>query len=202
MFNNTKSCTDSSSDDPDVAMDSAEEESAVETDHKTSPTTPNHSAKHDKTMDGRVTKRASPRKGKKTNYKTLVDRFFAMDAAKDANGDNVFGEPSATESEDTYATDGSQGIWDRCCCQDGGWCLDGLCSYQVLDLRENAGRAVFLKWVKRRNDRKHIVLCVWEPWNKYSMAHKELPKEHENGRLQRRIKDMQGNDLDTPTVFS
>ena len=88
-------------------MDSDEEESAVETDHETPPTTPMHSAKHDKTISGRITKRASPRKGKKTDYKTLDDPFFAMDAAKDANGNNVFGEPSATESEDTYATDGS-----------------------------------------------------------------------------------------------
>ena len=71
-------------------MDSDEEESAVETDHETPPTTPMHSAKHDKTISGRITKRASPRKGKKTNYKTLDDPFFAMDAAKDANGNNVF----------------------------------------------------------------------------------------------------------------
>ena len=102
-----KSCSDSSSDDPDVAMDSDEEESAVETDHETPPTTPMHSAEHDKTIGGRIIKRTSPRKGKKTNYKTLVDPFFAMDEAKDANGNNVFGEQSATESEDTYATDGS-----------------------------------------------------------------------------------------------
>ena len=65
-----------------------------------------------------------------------------------------------------------------------------------------------LKWVQRRNDRKHIDLCVWEPWNKYSMAHKELANKHgmhrmllEDGSLQRRIKNMQGNDLDTPTFF-
>ena len=107
VFCNTKRCTDSSSDDPDVAMDSEEEESAVETDHETPATTPMHSEKRDKTITGRVTKRASPRKGKNTNYKTLVDPFFVMDEAKDADGNNVFGEPSATESEDTYATDGS-----------------------------------------------------------------------------------------------
>ena len=107
VFCNTKSCTDSSSDEPYVAMASDEEESAVETDHETPPTTPMHSAKHDKILVGRITKRASPRKGKKTNYKALEDPFFAMDNAKDENGNNVFGEPSATESEDTYATDGS-----------------------------------------------------------------------------------------------
>lgn len=88
-------------------MNSDEEESAKETDNETAPTTPMHSTQHDKIISGRIIKRASPRKGKKTNYKTLVDPFFAMDAAKDENGNNVFGEPSATESEDTYATDGS-----------------------------------------------------------------------------------------------
>ena len=79
----------------------------METDHETPPTTPVHSAKHDKVISGRITKRTSPRKGKKTDYKTLVDPFFAMDEAKDADGKNVFGEPSASESEDTYVTDGS-----------------------------------------------------------------------------------------------
>lgn len=29
-----------------------------------------------------------------------------MDNAEDENGNNIFGEPSGTESEDTYATDG------------------------------------------------------------------------------------------------
>ena len=66
-----------------------------------------HSAKRDKTISGRITKRTSPRKGKETNYKTLEDPFFAMPEAKDADGKNIFGEPSASESEDTYATDGS-----------------------------------------------------------------------------------------------
>ena len=51
-----------------------------------------------------------------------------------------------------------------------------------------------LKWVQRRNDRKHVMLWVWEPRNKYSMAHKELANKHgmhrtllEDGNLQRRI---------------
>ena len=30
-----------------------------------------------------------------------------MDSAQDENGNNVFGEPSGTDSEDTYASDGS-----------------------------------------------------------------------------------------------
>ena len=97
---------DSSSDDQDTAIDS-EEESAMESDDDTNSTTPLHSTKRDKTISGRITKRASPRKGNKTNYKTLIDPFFTMDEAKDESGNNIFGEPSATESEDTYATDGS-----------------------------------------------------------------------------------------------
>ena len=107
MISLFKSCTDSSSDDPDTAMDSNEEESAVETDNDQTPTTPAHTTKRDKTISGRIVKRSSPRMGKKTNYKTLEDPFLNMDNAKDENGENIFGEPSATESEDTYATDGS-----------------------------------------------------------------------------------------------
>ena len=101
-------CTDSSSDDPDMdtAMDSDEEESAG---NDKKPTTPARSAKRQKTIGGRVTKRVSPRqgKGKKTDYKNLDDPFVTMDSAKDEDGNNVFGEPSGTESEDIYATDGS-----------------------------------------------------------------------------------------------
>lgn len=87
--------------------DSEEEESAAETDDEKTPTTPAHSAKRQKTMHGRVNKRVSPRKGKKTDYKKLDDPFVTMDNAKDEDGNNVFGEPVGTESEDTYATDGS-----------------------------------------------------------------------------------------------
>ena len=88
-------------------MESVEEESAAETDNGKTPITPAHSAKRQKTIGGRVTKRVSPRMGKKTDYKSLDDPFVTMDNAKDENGNNVFGEPSGTESEDTYATDGS-----------------------------------------------------------------------------------------------
>ena len=88
-------------------MDSEEEESAAETDDEKIPATPVHSAKRQKTISGHITKRVSPREGKATNYKNLDDPFAAMDGAKDENGDNVFGEPSGTSSEDTYATDGS-----------------------------------------------------------------------------------------------
>ena len=96
-----------SDDDPDTAMDSKEEESAPETDNdEMTPTTPNPS-KRQKVIGGRVTKRLSPRKNAKKDYKTIGDPFSTMEAAKDENGNNVFGPPSRTESEDTYATDGS-----------------------------------------------------------------------------------------------
>lgn len=58
-------------------------------------------------MGGRVSKRVSPRKVSRTNYKQLKDPFANMDNAKDEDGSNVFGEPSGTESEDSYATDDS-----------------------------------------------------------------------------------------------
>ena len=101
-------CTDSSSDGPDMdtAMDSDEEKSA---DDEKKPNTPARPAKRQKTIGGRVIKRISPRQGngKKTDYKNLDDPFVTMDSAKDEDGNNVFGESSGTESEDTYATDGS-----------------------------------------------------------------------------------------------
>ena len=59
---------------------------------------------------------------------------------------------------------------------------------------------------------KHVVLCVWESWSKYSMAYKGLANKHEMHRrlledatLQRRIPrtmNMSGNDLDTPETTS
>ena len=83
-----------------------DEKSATDNDAETDndktpapPATPVPSAKRQKTIGGRVTKRVSPRNGKKTDYKALSDPFVTMDDA--------FGEPSGTESEDTYATDGS-----------------------------------------------------------------------------------------------
>lgn len=88
-------------------MDSEEEGSAVETDNGKTLITPAHAVKRQKTISGRITKRVSPRQGKKTNYKNLDDPFVTMDNAKDEDGNNVFGEPSGTESEDTYVTDGS-----------------------------------------------------------------------------------------------
>lgn len=102
-----RSSTDSSSDGPDTFMDSEEEGSAAETDNEKTPITPAHSAKRQKTISGRITKRVSPREGKKTDYKNLVDPFVTMDNAKDEDGNNIFGAPSGTESEDTHATDGS-----------------------------------------------------------------------------------------------
>lgn len=85
-------------------MDSEEEGTAAETDNEKTPATPVHSNKRQKTISGRVTKRVSPREGKKTNYKNLDDPFVTMENAKDEDGNNVFGEPSGTQSEDTYDT--------------------------------------------------------------------------------------------------
>lgn len=100
--------SDDASNEPDIAMDNdSEEDSAVDTDDEKAPATSAPSVKRQKTIGGRVTKRVSPRKGKSTEYKKLDDPFITMDSAKDEDGNNVFGEPSSTESEDTYATDGS-----------------------------------------------------------------------------------------------
>lgn len=72
-------------------------------------TTPNHSAKRQKTISGRVTKaRISPRKSGKKDYKALDDPFVAMDTTLDANGEKVF-DIEKTESEDSYGTDGEFG---------------------------------------------------------------------------------------------
>ena len=85
----------------------SEEESAAETDGE-APITPVSSAKRQKTIGGRVSKRVSPRQGnKKTDYKKLDNPFVTMNNAEGEDGNNVFGEPSGTESEDIYATDGS-----------------------------------------------------------------------------------------------
>lgn len=60
-----------------------------------------------KVISGRVKKpRASPRKTVPKNYKKIVDPFVEMEDAKDENGQNVFGEPEQSESEDTVLTDG------------------------------------------------------------------------------------------------
>lgn len=85
----------------------SEEESVAEIDDEKTSITPAPSAKRQKTLGGRVSKRVSPRKDKKVDYKKLGDPFITMENAEDEDGNNVFGEPSGTESEDTYATDGS-----------------------------------------------------------------------------------------------
>ncbi len=106
-FSDVRSVTESSSDDSVMPVDSVEEESAAETEHEKTSPTPARSTKRQKVIGGRVTKRISPRKSTKTNYKELEDPFVNMNNIKDENGENVFGEPSGTESEDTYVTDGS-----------------------------------------------------------------------------------------------
>ena len=87
--------------------DSEGEGSAAETEDGITSTTPAPSAKRQKTLSGHVTKRVSPRKGQKADYKKLDDPFTTMSNAEDDHGKNVFGDPSATDSEDTYPTDGS-----------------------------------------------------------------------------------------------
>ena len=101
------SFTDSYSDDTEPAVDDVSEGmvSPVETEDENASTTP--APKRQKTLSGRVTKRVSPRKGQKTDYKKLDDPFVTMANAEDDDGKNIFGDPSATNSEDTYATDGS-----------------------------------------------------------------------------------------------
>ena len=101
------SYTDSDSDDTKSAVDDGGEGmvSSAETDDENASATP--APKRQKTLSGRVTKRVSPRKGQKTDYKKLDDPFVTMANAEDDDGENIFGTPSATNSEDTYATDGS-----------------------------------------------------------------------------------------------
>ena len=101
------SYTDSYSDDTKPAVDDGSEGmvSSAETEDENASTTP--APKRQKTLSGRVTKRVSPRKGQKTDYKKLDDPFVTMANAEDDEGENIFGAPSVTNSEDTYATDGS-----------------------------------------------------------------------------------------------
>ena len=101
--------TDSYSDvtEPAVDDDSEGMGSPAETEDENTSTTPAPSAKRQKTLSGRVTKRVSPRKGQKTDYKKLDDPFVTMANAEDDDGKNIFGDPSATNSEDTYPSDGS-----------------------------------------------------------------------------------------------
>ena len=101
------SYTDSYSDDTEPAVDNDSEGmvSPAETEDENASTTP--VPNRQKILSGRVTKRVSPRKGQKTDYKKLDDPFATMANAEDDDGKNIFGDPSATNSEDTYATDGS-----------------------------------------------------------------------------------------------
>ena len=101
------SYTDSYSDDTEPAVDDDSEGmvSPAETEDENVSTTP--APKRQKTLAGRVTKRSSPRKGQKTDYKKLDDPFVTMANAEGDDGKNIFGDPSATDSEDTYPTDGS-----------------------------------------------------------------------------------------------
>ena len=69
----------------------------------TPPKTPNGSL--GKVISGRVIKRSSPRKTTTMNYKKLEDPFMDMEAAKDDDGENVFGKPERSEDEDSNPSD-------------------------------------------------------------------------------------------------
>ena len=99
----TESCSDAT--EPAVDDESEGIGSPAETEDENASITP--APKRQKTLSGRVIKRVSPRKGHKTDYKKLDDPFVTMANAEDADGKNIFGDPSATNSEDTYPTDGS-----------------------------------------------------------------------------------------------
>lgn len=73
----------------------------------TPPKTPN--ASQDKVISGRVTKRVSPRKTTLKDYKQLEDPFMGMEAARDDDGENVFGKPERSDDEDSNPTDGEFG---------------------------------------------------------------------------------------------
>ena len=61
---------------------------------------------NNKVLHGRVIKaRLSTRKPTKVDYMKLGDPFIGI-AAKDGNGENLFGDQYEYSSEDTYATDG------------------------------------------------------------------------------------------------
>ena len=49
----------------------------------------------------------SPREGKTADDKKLDDPLKTMETSEDDHGNNVFGKPSATDSEDIYLTDRS-----------------------------------------------------------------------------------------------
>ncbi|KAI9875733.1 MAG: hypothetical protein M1830_008063 [Pleopsidium flavum] len=60
----------------------------------------------DGVLNGRVgKKRSSPRDSSKPNYRQLDDPFVSMPDAMDEDGNNIFGTPARTESEDSFATD-------------------------------------------------------------------------------------------------
>ena len=86
------------------------EESAVETDDdEKTPTTPKHSAKRQKTTKGRVSKRASPRKPKKTNYVEPSDSMDnAEDEDEDGDGDEDGSNVSGYEDENNDSEEPSE----------------------------------------------------------------------------------------------
>ena len=84
-------------------MDCSAGESSDDGQAMTPPKTPNGSMA--KVISGRVIKRVSPRKTIAKNYKKLEDPFMEMEAAKDDDGENVFGKPERSEDEESNPTD-------------------------------------------------------------------------------------------------
>lgn len=85
----------------DTGIDSEQEATPPETDDN-APTTPNN--KRQKTIGGRVVKRASPRKTAKKDYKKIEDPFTELNDATDGDGEKVFGTDKS-DSEDSQASD-------------------------------------------------------------------------------------------------
>jgi len=89
----------------DTGNDSEQEATPPETDDN-APSTPSN--KRQKTIGGRVTKRLSPRKAVKKDYKKIEDPFMEMNDATDGDGEKVFGTEKS-DSEDSQASDGEFG---------------------------------------------------------------------------------------------
>lgn len=99
MFLLYKTCAKLSSDDADVVKD--EEESGAETNaHEKTPATPKRSAKRQKTTKGGVSKRVSPRKPNKTDYKKLADPSNSEDNAEEEDAEEEDAKDEDAEDED------------------------------------------------------------------------------------------------------
>ncbi|KAK4690342.1 hypothetical protein P7C71_g6428, partial [Lecanoromycetidae sp. Uapishka_2] len=94
----------------DTGNDSEQEATPPDTDDNVAPITPTN--KRQKTIGGRVVKRASPRKTAKKDYKALEDPYARMADTTDGDGEKVF-ETEKSDSEDSYASDATFGKEDN-----------------------------------------------------------------------------------------